>query len=50
MAYAPRVATFPRSSGNQRLWAKNRELTDGLDDSGDGEREHGRWVADPATP
>jgi hypothetical protein len=42
------VATFPRGGGDQRLWAKNRELIDNLDGSGDGERERGRWVADPA--
>jgi hypothetical protein len=42
------VATFPRSSGNQRLWAKNRELIDGLDDKGAVEPERVRWVADPA--
>jgi hypothetical protein len=31
------MATFARGSGDQRLWAKNRELIDGLDNNGAGE-------------
>jgi hypothetical protein len=42
------MATFPRGGGDRRLWAKNRELIDGLDDDGDVESERGGWVADPA--
>jgi hypothetical protein len=42
------MATFARGSGDQPLWAKNRELIDGLDDDGADKPERGRWVADPA--
>jgi hypothetical protein len=44
----PRMGTFARGGGDQRLCAKNRELIDGLDDDGAVEPERGRWVADPA--
>jgi hypothetical protein len=44
----PRMATFPRGSGDRRLWAKNRELIDGLSDNGAVKPERGRWVADAA--
>jgi hypothetical protein len=42
------MATFARGSGDQRLWAKNQALIDGLSDNGAVEPERGRWVADPA--
>ena len=48
VAYAPRVATFARGGGDQRLWARNQALIDGLSDNGAVEPERGRWVADPA--
>jgi len=40
------VVTFVRGRGDERLWAKNRQLIDGLD--GSGKPEHVRWVADAA--
>jgi hypothetical protein len=42
------MATFPRGSGDKRLWAKNRRLIDGLSGNEDREPERGRWVVDPA--